>query len=196
MNIPLNISQREKKFLAVGGVIVFLILVFYFGTWYRDFRVSTREYTEAKRIILQRQLNKIAERGDIQKNLEVINGELRELEKGLLSGNKPPVVAAEVQRILKSKASSLGIDIKSERTLNPVDDGLYLGIPVEIGFIASTAKLKDMLFALRTSPLLLTVTEMKVRVTNINNPVDVYTTLTVNGFMKKSQTDEKDAKGG
>jgi len=196
MNIPLNISPREKKFLAGGGVIVFLILIFHLATWYRDIRISTREYVETKRITLQRQLSKITEKEDILKNLEVVSVEMEELEKGLLSGDKPPVAAAEIQRILKSIASSFGIDIKSERALNPVDNGLYLGVPVEIGFTASNAELKDMLLAIRTSPLLLTITEMKVRVTNIDNPMDVYTTLTVKGFMKKSQTKEGDTKGG
>jgi Tfp pilus assembly protein PilO len=191
MNIPFKVSQREKKFLMAGGVIVFLILTFHFVTWYRDFRASTREYIEAKQIILQKQLSKIAESKGIRKDLEVAGVELKDLEKGLLSGNKPPVAAAEVQRILKSTALSLGIEIKSERTLSPVDNGSYLGIPVEIGFTSSTAKLKDMLFAIRTSPLLLTITEMKVRVTNVSNPVDIYTTLTVKGFMKKSQIKEK-----
>jgi len=191
MNIPLNISQREKKFLTGGGVIVSLILIFYFGTWYKDLRTTTREYLEAKQITLQKQLSRIAEKENILRDVEVLGAELKELEKGLLSGDKPPVAAAEIQRILKGTASSLGIEIKSERALNPVDNGAYLGIPVEIGFIASTAKLKDMLFAIRTSPLLLTVAEMKIRVTNINNPMDVYTTLTVKGFMKKSQNREK-----
>lgn len=194
--ISLKISQREKRFLAIGGIVAFLILTYYLVTWYKDFRASTREYIEAKQITLQKQLNKISEKENIQKNFEVVSADLKELEKGLLSDSKPPVAAAEVQRALKDMALSLGIDIKSERALNPVDNGLYLGIPVEIGFTASTAKLKDMLLKIKTSSLLLTITEMKVRVTNVNNPVDVYATLIVKGFIKKPQMMDEGKKRG
>lgn len=191
MNIPLKISQREKKFLLVGGVIVFLILIYQIVTWYRDITVSTREYIDAKQITYQKQLNKISEEEKLLRDFKIISAELKDFEKGLLSGNKPPVAAAEIQRILKSMALSLMIEIKSERALNPVDSGLYLGIPVEIGFRTSTAKLKDMLYKIKTSTLLLTVTGFKIRVTNITNPVDVYTTLIVKGFIKKQQMMEK-----
>ena len=91
---------------------------------------------------------------------------------------------------------SLGIDIKSEKALNSVDSGLYLSIPVEIGFTAPTAKLKDMLYKIKTSPLLLTVPKIKSRVINVNNPADVFTTLTVEGLIiKKPQQAEGDKKG-
>lgn len=190
----LRISQREKKFLATGGVIAFLILTYYSVTWYRDFRISTGEYIETKRIALQKQLNKISEKEDIQKRLETVSAEVKGLEKGLLSDNRPPVAAADVQKVLKDMALSLGIDIKSERALNPIDEGLYIGVPVEIGFTAPTAKLKDMLLKIKTSPLLLVIAEMKIHVTNINNPVDAHTTLIVKGFIRKPQRASEDKK--
>lgn len=192
--MPLRITQREKRFLSIGGVIVFLILIYQFVVWYKDIKTSTQEYIEAKQITLQKQLIKISEKEKLQNEFSLLSGGFKDIEKGLLSGDKPPVAAAEVQRILKDMTLSLGIDIKSERALNPVDKGLYLGIPVEIGFTATTSKLKDMLYKIKTSPLLLTVTEMKVRVTNITNPEDVYTTLTVKGFIKKIQTTDKGKK--
>ncbi len=85
----------------------------------------------------------------------------------------------------------MNIDVKLERTLNPVDTDFHLGIPVEIGFKASTEKLKDLLYGLRKSPYLFTVSEIKVRVTNISNPVDVYATLVVTGFIKKPVEENK-----
>jgi hypothetical protein len=71
---------------------------------------------------------------------------------------------------------------------------LYLGIPVEIGFNASTEKLKKMLYKIMTSETILTVTEMKILVKNIRNPVDVSATLIVNGFMKKPDLSKGDKK--
>lgn len=196
MNIPLKIGQREKKFLIAGGIIVFLIFAYQFGVWYKNFRVSSKEYIESRQITLQKQLNKILQKANIKNNFEAADAELKELEKGLVSGDTPPVAAAEIQRNLKVMAMSLGIDIKSEKALNSVDSGLYLSIPVEIGFTAPTAKLKDMLYKIKTSPLLLTVPKIKSRVVNVNNPTDVFTTLTVEGLIiKKPQQAEGDKKG-
>jgi Tfp pilus assembly protein PilO len=194
MNIPLRLTQREKRFILVGTIIVFLIIVYQIVSWYQGVRSSAREYVETKQLTLQRQINKILEKEEIEDRLKQVNSELNELEKGLLKGDKPPVAAAEIQKRLKALAQSLGIEIKSERTLNPTDDGLYIGIPVEIGFTASTAKLKDILYKIKTSPLLLTITKIRIRVTNIKNPVDVYATLVVKGFIKKPHKleDKKD----
>ncbi len=189
-----QLSTREKKVTLIGGVLAFIIISYYLFTWYSDIKAYTKGHLEAKRLNLERQLNKISEREDIQERLETINVELKSLEKGLLSGDKPPVAAAELQRLLKEMALSSGIDIKSERAMGPVDMGLYLRIPVEIGFTASTAKLKDMLYRIKTSSLLFTMSRIKVRVTNIRNPSDAYTTLIVSGFIKKPYVEDKDQK--
>jgi hypothetical protein len=122
-----------------------------------------------------------------------VRQEIQKQEKAFLRGSKPPVAAAVLQRFLKEKAASLDIEVKLERTLSPVDSEVYLGIPVEIGFNASTEKLKELLYKVRASQYLLTVSELKIRVTNVSNPVDVYVTVVVTGFIKKSVA-EKDKK--
>ncbi len=196
MNMPFKIGRREKKFLIAGGVIVFFILTYQFAVWYKGMKSSAKEYIETREVTLQKQLDKIQQKTKIKNEFEALDAEVKELEKRLVSGDTPPVAAAEIQRNIKAIALSLGIDIKSEKALSPVDSGLYLGIPVEIGFTAPTAKLKDMLYRIKTSPLLLTVPKVKIRVVNINNPVDVYATLTVEGLIKKpsQQEDKKEGK--
>lgn len=189
-----RLKPRERKFLLGGGVIILVIIVYQIATWYSDIRSSTKEQIEINQVIFQKQLNKISEERDIEKRLKTVSAEIKELEKGLISADKPPLAAAEIQRSLKDIASSFGIDIKSEKALNPVDTGFYLAVPVEIGFTASTAKLKDMLYRIKTSPLLFTISSMKLRVMNIGNPVDVYATLVVQGFIKKAGSSGKENK--
>lgn len=194
MNIPIKLKQREKKVLLLGGIIVILILVYYFTAWYKDKSASLGDYVDAKRMKLEIQLTEISRKADIQKEFEVVGADLKELEKGLLSGSKPPLAAAEIQRILKDIVSTVDVNINLVRTLDsvPTENDLYLGIPVEIGFAASTAKLKDILYRIKTSPLQLTVSEIKVLVRNTDNPVDVNATLTVKGFMKNPQQNKND----
>lgn len=194
MNIPIRLNQREKKVLLSGGVIVILILAYYLTAWYKDMSVSLGDHVDAGRTKLERQLTEISGKTDIQKEFEVVSADLMELEKGLLSGSKPPLAAAEIQRTLKDIVSAVDVHINLERILEtaPTENDLYLGIPVEIGFAASTAKLKDILYRIKTSPLQLTVSEIKILVRNTENPTDVNTTLTVKGFMKNPQQYKND----
>jgi hypothetical protein len=187
MNLPIKVNEREKRVLIIGGIIALLILAFYMFSWYSDTKKSVKDFSEARFLMLQKQIEKISGKDNLQKRLEAVTQELDMQEKTLLGGNTPPVAAAALQRFLKDTAASLQIEIKQERTLNPVDGQLYLGIPVEIGFTSYTKGLKELLLKLRKSPFLLNVSEIQVRVTNISKPEEIYTTLVVTGFIKKAE---------
>ncbi len=195
-----RVTPREKKVLIAGAVVVILIIIFKLTLWYGDIALTTGEYVEAKRMNLSKQLNKIAQKDKLLEKHENLSNELKVLESGLLPGSKPLVAAAMIQRDIKSIASSLGISIRSERALTPVDEGFYVAVPVEIGFSATTAKFKDLLYRLSISPKLLTVSEVDIRVVNIKNPKDAITTLIVTGYIKKPEInkdkDEKEAEEG
>ena len=190
MNLPFKVNEREKRFLVIGGIAVLLITGFYIFSWYSDTKKNVKDYSDARLFMLQKQIDKISGKENIQKRLETVVQELDRQEKTLLSGNTPPVAAAALQRFLKDTAASLQIEVKLERTLNPVDARYYLGIPVEIGFTAYTKELKELLLRLRKSPYLLNISEIQVRVTNISKPEEIYTTLVVTGFIKKAQDTE------
>ncbi len=196
MKLPFKISQREKKVILIGGVVVIFIILYNIGTWYSSTMSSAREFIEAKRVTLEKQLQKISEKKQLQNTFHALEKDVENLERGLLRGSKPPVVAAQIQSVVKNMASSIGIEITLEKALNPEDKGLYLRIPVEVGFTAQTEKLKQMLYKIKTSRFLLTISEMKVIVKNTRNPMDVYTTLVVNGFIKKPDTPEQDTGDG
>lgn len=180
-----KLQRREKKAVIMGGLAVVAILVYYIFSWYVSVKALTYEKAEAKKIYLSKQLARISDKDSIAKKLEAGRIELKELEKGLIKGDKPAVAAAELQRLCREITMTSGVDIRTERALNPVDSGLYYSIPVEIGFQVTTSKLKDILLKIETSPFLLSIPEMKIRVININNPSDVYVTLTVAGILKK-----------
>ncbi|HDH53551.1 MAG TPA: hypothetical protein ENH24_03595 [Nitrospirae bacterium] len=197
MNLPFKINEREKRFLIIGGTVLILIIAFNLFSWYSDSQKSLKEFSDARLFMLRKQLDRISEKKDIEKQYKAVKQALERQEKKLLRGNTPPVSAAALQNFLKDTASSLNIDVKLERALNPVDAEFYLAIPVEIGFTASTDELKNLLVRLRKSPFLLTVSELKVRVTNISKPEDIYTTLVVTGFIRKTldkETGNKEAK--
>lgn len=190
LRLKLKLRKREKVILAVGGAAALLIISYHLFQRYEDFNASAKNRSEAKALYLKKQVEKITEKDVIKAKLENTKKELSELEKGLFSGDKPPVAAAELQKLLKEIAMSLNVEIKSERISTPVETGSYLGIPVEIGFTAPTAKLKDMILRIETSPMLLSISALDVRVMNFKNPTEGYAVMTVKGFLRKQKTEK------
>ncbi len=190
MKLPIKVNQRDKRVLLIGGLIALLIIAFSIFSWYSDFMERVSSVSDAKIVLLKKQLMKLSESDELQMQVNAFKQDFERQKGSLLKGEKTPVAAAELQRILKEMASSLNIDVNLERELTPVDFNFYLGIPVEIGFTANTDKLSGMLYMLKQSPFLLKVTEMKIRVANVNNPVNVNATLQIMGFIEKPSAEK------
>lgn len=195
MSLFSKITEREKGFLVIGGIIVLVIIIYHGYSWYDESKKRADDFSHARLVMVERQLNRIAKKDEIEKNLYELKQELDSLEKTILQGDKPPIAAAALSRILREASATQGINIAMERTLNPSDLDHYVAVPVEIGFTTSTEKLKELLYRLRSSPFLLTVSEVKIRVINIANPTDIYTSLIVTGYIKKQEEPVKDEKG-
>ncbi len=185
VRFKVRLKDRERVTLLAGGILAVAIISYHLFLWYGDFRESTSGQIEAKSIYLRKQSGMLSEKEFIKRRLVTVKDELKALEAGLLSGDKAPLSAAELQRLLKEMAESLNIEIRSEKAMSPVDMGEYLGVPVEISFNATTAKLKNMLFKIKESPLLLTVSGIKIRVGNVRNPGKATISLTVRGLVEK-----------
>ncbi len=194
LNIPIKVNEREKKFLIIGGIAIFLIVIFQLFTWYNVTNDRLKDFSDDKYYVLQRQLDRITESENIENHAKRVEAELKRLENTLLKGSTPPVAAADLQRFLKDIAAKSNINVKLERTLNPVILENYLGIPVEIGFSTTTKSLQNLMVMLRKSAYLLTVSEIKIRVTNISRPVEIYTTLVVTGFIRNTEKEDKNKK--
>jgi Tfp pilus assembly protein PilO len=194
MNFLPRISERERKFIVVGGIAVFLIITYYVYGLYSDFKTRAEEYSATRVLMLEKQLAKLADRKDLEKRADEIRKEVARHEKLFLQGDKAPVAAAELQKTIKDIASSLGIEIRLERALNPVDEDYFMSVPVEIGFISSTTRLKNLLEQLRATPFLINISEMKVRVLNMSKAEDINVTLVVSGYIKKPEDDKKGSK--
>jgi len=194
LNIPIKVNERERKFLIIGGIALLFILAFQLYTWYDVTKDRLKDFSNDKYYILQKQLDRIAEGKNIDNEAKKVEAELDRLENTLLKGNTPPVAAAALQKFLKDNATMSNIDVKLERTLNPVVLENYLGIPVEIGFSTSTKSLQELMVRLRNSAFLLIVSEIKIRVTNISRPEEIYTTLVVTGFIRNSEGKDRNKK--
>lgn len=196
MKFPLKVSQREKRFIIFGSIIVVCIIGYHLFGLYGEYQSRAKELTDARLVAIEKQMMRLAEKETLQKQAAKLKGETARFNLLFLQGSKPPVEAAELQNTLKNIATSLAIDIKQERALNPTDTGRFLSIPVEIGFTASTAGLSDFLQRIRNSPALLAIAEMKIRIINTAKPDDVNVTLIVTGIIRKEEEEKPKSEEG
>ena len=122
--------------------------------------------------------------------LNAAENKFKETENRLLQGTRPPIAAAELQQIIKGMSSIRNIDIRAEKVLQPEIFEGYIGIPVEIEFQSSMNSLKEFLFDLEHSSVIMFVPEMKVRVTNTMDPTDVQVNMVIEGIIKKGASVE------
>lgn len=184
-----RLKKRERIVLAAGFLIVMAIIGSYCYEWYGQYRAEHMSRLSTKELYLEKQTTKISELKEVQARLDAISAEMKDLEKGLLAGEKPSVAAAELQRVVKDAASALAVEIRSEKILNPVEYGNYTAIQVEVSFAASTAKLRDMLQFIEGSNYYLAISDMKVRAIDIKNTKDLQVILTLRGYIKNAASD-------
>ncbi|MDX9715694.1 MAG: type II secretion system protein GspM [Dissulfurispiraceae bacterium] len=184
-----RLKKRERIVLAAGLLIAMTIIGSYCYEWYGQYRAEHMSRLSTKKLYLEKQTTKISEMKEVQDRLYVINAEMKDLEKGLLVGEKPSVAAAELQRVIKDAASALAVEIRSEKILNPVEHESYTAIQVEVSFAASTAKLRDMLQFIEGSNYYLAISDMRVRVVDIKNTKDLQVVMTLRGYIKNTASD-------
>jgi hypothetical protein len=184
---------KERKYILIGGAILLLL-----GAVYRFFPdtevfqpMGADLVLKERKILKYRQM--VQERNELNAELISLNRAVERAEAGLLTGETPALAAVDIQNILNDIANRAAVQVQSMRVLNPEESdkespekGLYLKIPVQITLISTARQLKEVLYQIETSLKFLKISEMRVRVNNIRDPEKIYSTLTVEGIMRKA----------
>ena len=73
--------------------------------------------------------------------------------------------------------------MRSERILPPVERAELLEIPIEVTVSGEVRQLLDLLARLESTPKLLSVQDLKLRVVNVAQPREILATLTLSGYI-------------
>lgn len=182
----MQIGIREKRAIVVAGVVVIAYLVYAFilsPTLERQ--KGLREELEAGRLLLKKYQATAGRRNQILGELNQAKGKLAEFESRLLSADKPPLAASQLQQIINDAARKVAIDIRSVTILGAKEEGLYLGIPISLAFVGNSAKLKALLQEIEGNRLFLQVSELTVEVINPEMENNIQASMVISGFMKK-----------
>ena len=175
---------RERRLLVAAGLIGIGVAGYvYVVEPLIEAHAATRELVVARRGLLTRQERLVARSEAYGRELGALRTEIARRRGRLLAGDKAPVAASELQKLVKTTAQEAGIEVRSERILAPVDRGGYAEVPVEVTLAGPIRGLTTFLHRLEEAPILLALTDLKVRAPATGAMRDLSATIALSGFI-------------
>lgn len=176
--------EENRRMLPGVIVIIILVMLLAFRWGYRRHVAGLVEIAALED--LYRSSISLAQRGaDISRLKAESEARIREREKGLLKAAKPTIAAAELVESFKAVTSRKGIVITSQRALAASDRAGYKVIPVEFLFRADLAQVKNLLYDIQSSQMLVGVRELKIKVPEHKDNGRLEVRLVIEGAIKK-----------
>jgi hypothetical protein len=195
--ISLELKKRRKIIVAGLGVPVFLALIYLFNSFHRN-SLMLDEALDLKQSNLAQYRQKVLEKKVVERELLHLKNTFKQAEAALLTGKTPSLAAAEIQEIVSKMTDAAGAQIMTMRILQPDRSAkdIYLAIPVEVTINSTIRQLTQLLYKLDRSAKLLRITKLGIgsprgrgRLARRPGPLKIVTTLTVEGFVKKMETE-------
>jgi Tfp pilus assembly protein PilO len=163
--LPVRLKKRERVMLAVAGlaVVVYLLASLVVLPGIRRYVEAGTELEEGERVLEGYRTTLDRER-DLRQRLQSAEAAAASLTPSLLTSDKPPLAAAELQNLVKDAAGSRGLQITSEKIAAAVKGEWMTVIPVEVTASGQINQLTDFLYAVETGRPALSVPEMTIRV--------------------------------
>lgn len=157
-------SKREKGYLTLTLIILFLVLGRYFlVSPLLERRVWVKSQIEIQSQILERDLRYITQKEEIESVLEKARGGLKELESLLLSGDTPSVSASDLQDLVGAITAKEGAKVITMRVLNPETIGSYTKIPIQMEATGDIGQIVSLIKGIQSAEKLLIVNELNLR---------------------------------
>jgi Tfp pilus assembly protein PilO len=125
----------------------------------------------------------VARQAQLGAELATLQAEVDRNRARLLPGDRAPLAASELQKLVKGTAQEAGVDVRSERILPPVERGGFTEVPIEVTLAGPIRALTTLLAALDSAPAILTVSDLKLRVVSVSSPRELSVTLAIAGYI-------------
>ncbi len=183
----LRISRREKRLIGVAILAVVLFFSYDYMAdflYYRPLRIREQIFHERNK--LERSELKIQAQSKLKGRLATTRREMDRIKRRLLPGDKPPIAAARLQRIIEEIARQTNVNITSQKIDKPIEHPSVLEVPVEVVFRCNVGELKNFLYRIESHQKLLNIPKWTIRVPNHRNPKEIQVNMTIAGFIKKA----------
>lgn len=189
--------RKRRKIIVAGLALMALAAMFYL---FNSLNRSTYRFNEAlnlKQDKLGKYRQKVLEKKVMERELLSLQTTFKQAEAALLTGKTVSLAAAEIQQIVTNITNAAGAQIMTVRILQPDRSAkeMYLAIPVEVTINSTMRQLTQLLYKLDNSTKLLSIAKLGIksragrsRLVRGVSTVNLITTLTVEGFVKKMET--------
>jgi Tfp pilus assembly protein PilO len=187
VRVVISAVEANRRLLPAFVVIVILAALLIGRSGYRyhlsalEEIASTAERYEAFQSVLDRA-------GDFEKLRKKDDERVREFERGLLGADKPSTGAAKLHEAFKELASKRGVAISSVRPLSAVYTESYAKVGVEFLVKGRLVELKDLLYDMQASPVLMGVRSIRIKSDAEGSP-SLDATIVVEGAIRKQSGD-------
>ncbi len=176
--------MRKHKLLILFiplFIILFSLVIYEYG--YRSVQEELAVANESSAIktkTLERYIQLIAEKPELEKSLASLREQRKTDEAKLVEGQTPSLAAATLQETVKGIITSRGGTISSERVGKPEDLGSFKVISVSVDVVVpDTRVLSDIIYSIETRTPYLAMKEIDTRVRNHREPRELIVKLDV-----------------
>jgi hypothetical protein len=194
--ISLQLGKGRKIIVAALALLALPALIYLFNALHRN-TLMFNEALDLKQDKLAKYRQKVLEKKAVERRLLNLQNTFKQAEAALLTGKTVSLSAAEIQQIVTNITNAAGAQIMTVRILQPDRSGpdMYLAIPVEVTISSTMRQLTQLLYKLDSSAKLLRIAKLgiksraaRARLGRRASSVNLVTTLTVEGFVKKMET--------
>ena len=184
----MKISDRDKRFLAVGGlaVVVYLLITLVINPIYATQARNDREIQEKIRFI-QKYYEVLNQKAYYEKKNKQNEEVQKSLSRRFLEGKKPGLAAAALQKILEEFASKSSIKVDRVRVEKHKFTESFMVIPIEITLRASLKNLTQFIYQIESYEKFLVIEELNSRRINKTDPEQLQATMLISGFILNSE---------
>ena len=179
------LRPRDQRALAAAGTAVALFLLFRFAIfplWDRGQQARLDIPMRERTLLKYRQA--VAAAGLRTTETTSLEGQLREVEAGLLTGDSAALTSAELQDLVKQLTEAQSIPIGTSNFLPTRPLGVnYRQVSLGVQFQCHMDQLVNLLQAMAQSPKNLQVLRLQIQMVNIREKL-LQVNLTVGGVMR------------
>jgi type II secretory pathway component PulM len=186
----LKLQPRERRLLVVGAIAAAVILGYLYVVEPLQARhEQVQGLISSRADLLARQQRLVARRDRYVQERQALQAEIAQRRGRLLPGDKAPLAASELQKLVKSTAQDTGIEVRSERILAVTERGGYTEVPVEVTLSGPIRGIVTFLQRLEAVPVQVSLQDLKLRVVSVSAPRDLLATLAISGYIATGTAD-------
>lgn len=182
-----KLSKREKNLII--SCILLLVSSFLYINFFEPLTLGDDKEDEIKqreRLIVKTELA-ISRKPVHEKRLSEVYELRNEVSKHFLQGNKVPVAAAEIQKIVENFARKSSVTILSEKIMPAGDLDELRIVPVKITARGLVTNIRNMLFDIRSHSLHFNVVALEIRTVSRKKPKEIKASFIVEGVINTSK---------